>query len=145
MVYLLDASGRIASVRTGNKCASGTGEFFRSLEKVEALAPRLVLPAHGKIIRDLPAVAAFYRSTFQQRQLDTQRMVDQGAKTVYRVARALFPDIPRNMRFVLEMYLAVSEAFTHVQILESEGRVTTQIRRKRLVVRPGPRAATKES
>ncbi len=28
MVYLLDRGGRIAGVLTGNKCASGTGEFF---------------------------------------------------------------------------------------------------------------------
>ena len=28
MVYVLDRAGRIANVATGNKCASGTGEFF---------------------------------------------------------------------------------------------------------------------
>jgi len=28
MVYVLDKDGRICSVQTGNKCASGTGEFF---------------------------------------------------------------------------------------------------------------------
>ncbi|MGM0454377.1 MAG: BadF/BadG/BcrA/BcrD ATPase family protein, partial [Thermodesulfobacteriota bacterium] len=28
MVYVLDAFGRVANVLTGNKCASGTGEFF---------------------------------------------------------------------------------------------------------------------
>lgn len=28
MVYLLGSNGRICSVQTGNKCASGTGEFF---------------------------------------------------------------------------------------------------------------------
>ncbi|UCD32563.1 MAG: activase [Desulfobacterales bacterium] len=28
MAYILNRSGRISSVRTGNKCASGTGEFF---------------------------------------------------------------------------------------------------------------------
>lgn len=28
MVYVLDSSGRISNVLTGNKCASGTGEFF---------------------------------------------------------------------------------------------------------------------
>ncbi|RJP82188.1 MAG: activase [Desulfobacteraceae bacterium] len=28
MVYMLDAHGRISNVLTGNKCASGTGEFF---------------------------------------------------------------------------------------------------------------------
>ncbi len=28
MIYVLDSSGRISNVLTGNKCASGTGEFF---------------------------------------------------------------------------------------------------------------------
>ncbi len=28
MVYALDRFGKIANVFTGNKCASGTGEFF---------------------------------------------------------------------------------------------------------------------
>jgi Activator of 2-hydroxyglutaryl-CoA dehydratase (HSP70-class ATPase domain) len=28
MVYVLDAHGRVGNVITGNKCASGTGEFF---------------------------------------------------------------------------------------------------------------------
>ena len=28
MVYVLDSGGRISNVITGNKCASGTGEFF---------------------------------------------------------------------------------------------------------------------
>jgi len=28
MVYVLDRYGRVSNVRTGNKCASGTGEFF---------------------------------------------------------------------------------------------------------------------
>ena len=28
LIYLLDSEGRIRSVQTGNKCASGTGEFF---------------------------------------------------------------------------------------------------------------------
>ena len=28
MIYVLDGSGRISNVLTGNKCASGTGEFF---------------------------------------------------------------------------------------------------------------------
>ncbi len=28
MVYILDKDGKISTVKTGNKCASGTGEFF---------------------------------------------------------------------------------------------------------------------
>ena len=37
MVYVLDSNGRIANVITGNKCASGTGEFFlQQLRRMDA-------------------------------------------------------------------------------------------------------------
>ena len=37
MVYALDTNGRIANVITGNKCASGTGEFFlQQLRRMDA-------------------------------------------------------------------------------------------------------------
>jgi predicted CoA-substrate-specific enzyme activase len=36
LVYVLDAHGRIRTVHTGNKCASGTGEFFmQQLQRME--------------------------------------------------------------------------------------------------------------
>jgi len=39
MVYELDGSGRIVAVHTGNKCASGTGEFFLQQIRRMNLAP----------------------------------------------------------------------------------------------------------
>ncbi|MEW6661432.1 MAG: acyl-CoA dehydratase activase [Bacillota bacterium] len=39
MVYELDKAGRIAAVHTGNKCASGTGEFFLQQVRRMDLAP----------------------------------------------------------------------------------------------------------
>ena len=48
MVYTLDAKARITGVHTGNKCASGTGEFFlqqikrMNLELEEAVALSLI-------------------------------------------------------------------------------------------------------
>jgi predicted CoA-substrate-specific enzyme activase len=44
MVYVLDRSGRIADVTTGNKCASGTGEFF--LQQLRRMNVSLEEAAH---------------------------------------------------------------------------------------------------
>ena len=40
LVYALDRDGRISTVHTGNKCASGTGEFF--LQQVKRLGMDVV-------------------------------------------------------------------------------------------------------
>jgi predicted CoA-substrate-specific enzyme activase len=48
LVYTIDREGHVASIRTGNKCASGTGEFFLQqirrmglgLDEAVAMAPR---------------------------------------------------------------------------------------------------------
>ena len=44
MVYVLDRRGRIANVTTGNKCASGTGEFF--LQQLRRMNVSLEEAAH---------------------------------------------------------------------------------------------------
>jgi glyoxylase-like metal-dependent hydrolase (beta-lactamase superfamily II) len=115
--------------------AKSQEDFYQSLKKVEALCPRLVLPAHGRMIRNLGELADIYRKTFEARQDLTERVIHHGARTVYQVARALFPDIPKNLRFVLEIYLAVSEAFTHIQVLETKGRVSVRAGRRTMTVR----------
>ncbi|MDI6796652.1 MAG: MBL fold metallo-hydrolase, partial [Desulfatibacillaceae bacterium] len=115
--------------------AKSQEDFYQSLKKVEALYPKLVLPAHGRSISNLGKVADLYRTTFEARQLLTEKVISQGARTVYQVARALFPDIPKNLRFVLEIYLAVSEAFTHIQVLEAKGRVSVRVGRRTMTVR----------
>ncbi|MCF8094209.1 MAG: acyl-CoA dehydratase activase [Desulfobacteraceae bacterium] len=44
MVYVLDERGRIANVLTGNKCASGTGEFF--MQQLRRMGVNLQEAAH---------------------------------------------------------------------------------------------------
>ncbi|MFP4159460.1 MAG: acyl-CoA dehydratase activase [Desulfobacterales bacterium] len=44
MVYVLDEKGRIANVLTGNKCASGTGEFF--MQQLNRMGVNLEEAAH---------------------------------------------------------------------------------------------------
>jgi glyoxylase-like metal-dependent hydrolase (beta-lactamase superfamily II) len=99
-------------------------EFYESLRKLEALAPRMVYPAHGKPIADLAETAAMFREQFSLRQKKILSILGEGPATVYRIARKLFPDI-RGWRLPLEIYLAVSEVYTHLQVLEKENVVAS--------------------
>ena len=47
MVYVLDNSGRISNILTGNKCASGTGEFF--LQQIRRMNVSLEEAAHWAV------------------------------------------------------------------------------------------------
>ncbi|MBU2490480.1 MAG: MBL fold metallo-hydrolase [Proteobacteria bacterium] len=111
-------------------------EFYRSLEKVEALTPEIVHTGHRKPVTDLPAIAAMYRRTFDQRQKDVLALVTSSPATIYETARQLFPVLNRAARLSLEIYLAISEVYTHLQVLEEKGLARLGLENGRLVARP---------
>lgn len=48
MVYVIDEEGKISSVHTGNKCASGTGEFFlQQIRRMDLSADEAISMAKG--------------------------------------------------------------------------------------------------
>jgi len=53
-------------------------------------------------------------------------MVRDGEKHIYNMARRLFPDIG-GLRLPLEIFLAISEVYTTIQVLQKEGRISLQI------------------
>jgi glyoxylase-like metal-dependent hydrolase (beta-lactamase superfamily II) len=103
-------------------------EFYDSLKKIESLAPRIVYPAHGNPITDLPGTTTMYREQFSLRQKKILAILKKGEFPVYRIARSLFPEIS-GKRLPLEIFLAVSEVFTHLQVLEKDGMVASHIKR----------------
>ena len=103
-------------------------EFYDSLAKIEAIAPRIVHPAHGKPITDLPKTAAMFREQFSLRQQKIITILKEGESTVYLIARRLFPEIS-GKRLPLEIFLAVSEVFTHLQVLEKHSIAVSQDKR----------------
>ena len=109
-------------------------EFYNSLRKIEALSPRMVYSAHGRPIADLTETANMFREQFSLRQKNILSILSDGSSTVYRIARRLFPDI-RGWRLPLEIYLAVSEVYTHLQVLEKENMVASNINHGVLCVR----------
>jgi glyoxylase-like metal-dependent hydrolase (beta-lactamase superfamily II) len=103
-------------------------EFFDSLRIVEELDPRIVYPAHGGPVENLRGTVAIYRDQFEQRQRGILSIIGSEALTAYDIGRRLFPGI-KGFRAPLEIFLAVSEVFTHLQVLERDGRVTAERRR----------------
>lgn len=103
-------------------------EFYDSLQKIESISPRIVYPAHGDPITDLPQTTAMFREQFSLRQKKILAILEEGEFTVYRIGRRLFPEIS-GKRLPLEIFLMVSEVFTHLQVLEKDGMVVSHIRR----------------
>lgn len=101
-------------------------EFYDSVDKINRLAPRTVFPAHGRPIDNLAGVTRMYADNFRQREGLILNLVASGEAVVYKIARKLFPRL-NTARLPLEIFLAVSEVYTHVQMLEFKGAVTTRV------------------
>jgi hypothetical protein len=98
-------------------------EFYNSLDKIEALNPQIIYPAHSAPIHDLKKVTDMYRDFFSIRQGLILSILDEGSQTVYQIGRKLFPDIG-GVQLPLEIFLSISEVYTHLQILMKENRVS---------------------
>jgi hypothetical protein len=56
-----------------------------------------------------------------------------GESSVYRIARALFPEIG-GWRLPLEIFLSLSEVYTNLQVLQREQRVSIVIKGNKIEV-----------
>ncbi|MFW6236793.1 MAG: MBL fold metallo-hydrolase [Desulfosudaceae bacterium] len=97
-------------------------EFYDSLEKVSRLNPRIIYPAHGQPITDFPSIRDMYVDNFTERENRILEILGDAEMSVYALARRLFPNL-NTARLPLEIFLAVSEVYTHVQVLEDKGQV----------------------
>ncbi len=97
-------------------------EYYDSLSKIEALSPSVIYPAHGKTIVESKRVLEMYRRCFAQRQQSIIDILKSGELTVYQIAVKLFPELSKK-RFLLDLFLALSEVYTHLQVLEVEKKV----------------------
>lgn len=109
-------------------------EYYNSLSKIEGLGEPVVYTGHGKDVHDLKSVTALYRDQFRERQEMILSVLDSGEASVYRIARRVFPDLS-GFNIIMQIYLSVSEVFTHLQVLEREKRASFEIRNNRLSVR----------
>ncbi|MFP4040050.1 MAG: MBL fold metallo-hydrolase [Desulfosudaceae bacterium] len=108
-------------------------EFYDSLEKINQLSPEIIYPAHGDPITDFDFIRNMYVTSFQERENRIMNILARGDMSVYALARQLFPRL-NTARLPLEIFLAVSEVYTHIQVLESSGRVGTRKEAGRLLI-----------
>jgi glyoxylase-like metal-dependent hydrolase (beta-lactamase superfamily II) len=110
-------------------------EFYQSLDKIKKLSPSVIYSAHGKTVTDIDKMIAGYRSAFAVRREKVLAIVRGGEKSVYRIARLLFPEIG-GLRLPLEIFLSISEVYTTIQVLQREGMVSLKTRNGLLEVTP---------
>ncbi|MCU0843751.1 MAG: MBL fold metallo-hydrolase [Spirochaetes bacterium] len=110
---------------------SSQREYYESLAAVEKLNPVIVFTAHGNNIDNLAETTGMYRRCFEERQRAILGIMREGKRDVYSIARRLFPEIGGKRR-ILDIYLAVSEVYTHLQVLESGGMVRREKKGRRL-------------
>ena len=102
-------------------------EFYDSLSRIEKIVPRIVYPAHGEPIDDIGKTIALFRDQFSLRQKNIISILHDGEFTVYQIGRKLFPEI-RGKRLPLEVFLAVSEVYTHLQVLQKAKTVLSNLK-----------------
>ncbi len=93
-------------------------EYLSSLKKIEELEAHLLLPGHGEEIHDPRGLIRKMTAHHQERMNHVLSLLSKGEKTPYEIALDLFPGVPP-----FEIFLGISEAVGHLEILREEGRV----------------------
>jgi glyoxylase-like metal-dependent hydrolase (beta-lactamase superfamily II) len=96
-------------------------QYLSSLEKIERLDIELVLPGHGDEVKDAKGLIKKIFTHHQERMNQVHSILLDGEKTAFDVAMVLFPGIPP-----FEVFLGISEALGHLEILKEKGRVRVQ-------------------
>jgi glyoxylase-like metal-dependent hydrolase (beta-lactamase superfamily II) len=91
--------------------------YEKSLARVSGLGAAYGFSGHGQFIDDLPILIASYRLHHEKRKKQIGRALSKGSRNVYGLTLELFPDIPEH-----DIFLAISETFSHLEVLVNEGR-----------------------
>jgi len=97
------------------------GEYLCSLQKLERIEMDLLLPGHGEEVDDPKGLIRKITDHHQERKDHVRSILAQGKKTPYEIALDLFPGVPP-----FEIFLGISEAVGHLEILREEGRVRVE-------------------
>ncbi|MGQ9645129.1 MAG: MBL fold metallo-hydrolase [Thermodesulfobacteriota bacterium] len=93
-------------------------DYLTSLAKIEKMDLALLLPGHGETIHDVKALIQKMSGHHRKRAELVATLLAKGDKTPFEIAMDLFPGVPP-----FEIFLGVSEAVGHLEILREEGRV----------------------
>jgi glyoxylase-like metal-dependent hydrolase (beta-lactamase superfamily II) len=96
-------------------------QYMESLDKVERLRVRLLLPSHGDTLPGLEELLARYRLATETRALKIARLLQKGDATPFDLAVRMFPRL-----WDAQLHLVLSEVLGHLDLLELRGNVTAR-------------------
>ena len=110
-------------------------DYIETIRRLRAFDVELVLTGHGELIRDLRGIIDSIIVHHEVRKRKVLRFLDGSPKTAYEVCCHLFPEIEPY-----HIYLGMSEAVGHLDLLEMEGVVESEERDGRIyhVSKAGP-------
>jgi glyoxylase-like metal-dependent hydrolase (beta-lactamase superfamily II) len=101
-------------------------DYLNSLEKIERLGLSLLLPAHGEEIHDVKALIQKIFTHHKERMDRILFSLSKKEKTPFQIAMDLFPGVPP-----FEVFLGISEAVGHLEILKEKGIVRLKEKEKK--------------
>ncbi len=110
--------------------------YARTLERLQAMDGKVLLPAHGPCIADVRGQVAALRERQARRAAEVLAALEPGPATAAEVIARVFPRVT-----LLRVFLAFSEVFGHLLELERRGeavRVSDGRRERWSPARPGP-------
>lgn len=93
--------------------------YMDSLEKIKKLKPDFVFPGHGKPVENLLELISFYFEHNQQRIDFIRNTLKKKPGPIYSLLEDVFPNMTKQ-----DLFMAVSDLFSHMEILISQGRVS---------------------
>lgn len=97
--------------------------YIGSIKRLKEFDIRLVLPGHGDIINDIGAIIDSMIQHHEARKQKVFDFLDSSPKTPYDICCYLFPEISP-----IQIYLGMSEAVGHLDLLAVEGKVASEKR-----------------
>ena len=96
--------------------------YMRSLSLIEGLKPKIICPAHGKIVTDALPWVGEYITHRNHRERQVLAALEEGIGEAEQIARHIYP---RNLKRALRQ-AAANQVRQHIAKLKREGRVKEQ-------------------
>lgn len=100
-------------------------QFHESIDKVEPLRVKLLLPSHGEVLRSHRSLIAEYRLHTEERKLKIARLLVRagGSATPFELSRTMFPKV-----YEAQLHLVLSELMGHLDLLVRDGNAVIEER-----------------
>jgi glyoxylase-like metal-dependent hydrolase (beta-lactamase superfamily II) len=103
-------------------------DYLVSLDRIAALQPLQVLPAHGSLISQPVALIERYSAHRAERERQVLEAVADGADSVAAIVERVYPDLTFDLRFA-----AAETVIAHLEKLREDGRVVESSGRVMLI------------